>query len=127
MKERFITISEIKQLCIQNMLDEQVLDEADDILGDELAKLNRHSINCYTPSEIGKPFGLEGRDLNSFLADQGIICKIHGQWTIAPKYLHMGLTAYRYRYIHGSDGRRRLKSRLVWTEKGRGFILDMIR
>ena len=127
MKKRFITISEIKQLSIKNMSDEQVLDEADDILGDELNKLNRDSINCYTPTEIGKPFGLKGNDLNSFLADKGIIQKLSGQWVLSPKYLHLGLATYRYRYVHGRDGRRRLKSRLVWTEKGRDFILDMIR
>ena len=53
--------------------DEEVLNEADDILGDELAKLNRYSRYCYTPTEIGKSFGIEGRDLNSFLADRGVI------------------------------------------------------
>ena len=53
--------------------DKEVLDEADDILGDELAKLNRYSRYCYTPTEIGKSFGIEGRDLNSFLADRGVI------------------------------------------------------
>ena len=47
--------------------DEEVLDEADDILGEELEELNKYSKFCYTPSEIGKPFGLEGRDLNSSL------------------------------------------------------------
>ena len=127
MKKRIITISEIKQLCIKNMSEEEVLDEADDILGEELAELNRNSKYCYTTSELGKPFGLEGRDLNSFLADKGIIQKMSGQWVLSPKYLHLGLVAYRYRYVHGRDGRRRLVSRLVWTEKGRGFILDMIR
>lgn len=127
MKTRVISISEIRSLCIKNTADERLLDEADDILGDELAKLNRDSIHCYTPTEIGKPFGLEGNDLNSFLADKGIIKKISGQWMLAPKYLHLGLTAYRYRYIHGRNGRRMLKSRLVWTEKGRDFILNLIK
>ena len=41
--------------------DEEVLNEADDILGDELAKLNRYSRYCFTPTEIGKSFGIEGR------------------------------------------------------------------
>jgi hypothetical protein len=170
MKERIITISEIKTLCIKNSIennsepnltpeeldrrealewerwkarwsqiecpkepmllgvsDEEVLDEADDILGEELVKLNRYSKNCYTPTEIGKPFGLEGSDLNSFLADQGIIRRASGQWILTPKYRNRGLTANRYRYVHGLDGRRKLKSRLVWTEKGRGFILDLIK
>ena len=106
--------------------DEEVLDEADDILGEELAELNRNSRFCYTPTEIGKPFGLDGRDLNSFLCDKGVIRWARGQWRLTPKYLHLDLTEDRYRYIHGADGRRKLVSHLVWTEKGREFVLGLI-
>ena len=107
--------------------DEEVLDEADSILGEELDVLNRHSDCCYTPSEIGKPFGLDGRDLNSFLADKGIITWARGQWQLTRKYLHKGLTENRCFYYHGRNGQRKMQSRLVWTEKGREFILDIIR
>jgi len=106
--------------------DEEVLDEADDILGDELARLNRNSRFCYTPTEVGKPFGLEGRDLNSFLCDRGIIRWARGQWRLTQKYLHMDLTEDRYNYVHAHDGHRKLISSLVWTEKGRQFIMDII-
>ena len=107
--------------------DEEVLDEADDILGDELARLNRYSRFCYTPTEIGKPFGMEGRDLNSFLCDRGIIRWARGQWRLTQKYLHQDLTGDRYNYVHALDGHRKLVSSLVWTEKGRQFILDILR
>ena len=128
--------------------DKEVLDEADDILGDELAKLNRYSRYCYTPTEIGKSFGIEGRDLNSFLADRGveigksfgiegrdlnsfladrgIIRWSGGRWRLNRKYMHLELTEERYRYVHGEDGRRQLRSSLVWTEKGRQFIGGLI-
>ena len=106
--------------------DEEVLDEADDILGEELDELNAASDRCYTPTDIGKPFGLEGRDLNSFLADRGIIHWAKGQWQLTKQYLHKGLTENRCFYYHGRNGRRKLESRLVWTEKGRQFVLDMI-
>ena len=116
-------IQEIRLLAC----DEEVLDEADDILGEELEKLNRESRFCYTPTEIGKVFGMDGSDLNSFLADQKIIRWARGQWQLTQKYLHRELTANRYSYVHGRDGRRKLVSRLVWTEKGREFIMDMIK
>ena len=116
-------IQEIRLLAC----DEEVLDEADDILGEELEELNRESRYCYTPTEIGKAFGLDGRDLNSFLAAQKIIRWARGQWQLTQKYLHRELTANRYSYVHGRDGRRKLVSRLVWTEKGREFIMDMIK
>ena len=107
--------------------DEEVLDAADEILGFELDELNQQSDHCYTPTEIGKVFGMDGRDLNSFLSDQKIIRWARGQWQLTQKYLHRELTANRYSYVHGRDGRRKLVSRLVWTEKGREFIMDMIK
>ena len=129
-EERLMEIQKPKQKIQEIRLlacDEEVLDEADDILGEELEELNRESRYCYTPTEIGKAFGLDGRDLNSFLSDQKIIRWARGQWQLTPKYLHRELTANRYSYVHGRDGRRKLVSRLVWTEKGREFIMDMIK
>ena len=129
-EERLMEIQQPKQKIQEIRLlacDEEVLDEADDILGEELEKLNRESRFCYTPTEIGKVFGMDGRDLNSFLSDQKIIRWARGQWQLTQKYLHRELTANRYSYVHGRDGRRKLVSRLVWTEKGREFIMDMIR
>ena len=129
-EERLMEIQKPKQKIQEIRLlacDEEVLEEADDILGEELEKLNRESRFCYTPTEIGKAFGLDGRDLNSFLSDQKIIRWARGQWQLTQKYLHRELTANRYSYVHGRDGRRKLVSRLVWTEKGREFIMDMIK
>ena len=129
-EERLMEIQKPKQKIQEIRLlacDEEVLDEADDILGEELEKLNRESRFCYTPTEIGKVFGMDGRDLNSFLSDQKIIRWARGQWQLTQKYLHHELTANRYSYVHGRDGRRKLVSRLVWTEKGREFIMDMIK
>ena len=129
-EERMMEMQQPKQKIQEIRLlacDEEILDEADDILGEELEKLNRESRFCYTPTEIGKVFGMDGRDLNSFLSDQKIIRWARGQWQLTQKYLHRELTANRYSYVHGRDGRRKLVSRLVWTEKGREFIMDMIK
>ena len=106
--------------------DEEILDEADDILGDELAKLNRYSKYCYTATEIAKHFGMDGSDLNSFLADKDIIRWARGQWRLTQKYKNLELTEDRFKYVHGQDGRRKLVSYLVWTKKGRKFVLDLI-
>ena len=107
--------------------DEEVLDAADEILGFELDELNLQSDHCYTPTEIGKVFGIEGRDLNSFLADQGIIRWARGQWQLTPKYQHRGYTENRCFFYHSRKGRRKMESRLVWTEKGREFLMELIK
>ena len=126
--------------------EEAILDEADDIIGEELDELNQRSDDCYTPTEIGKPFGLDARDLNSFLCDQGIIQWAKGQWMPTRKFMNQGLTENRsfvihgrngHRrtvsrlnrsfVIHGRNGHRRTVSRLVWTAKGRDFIMNIIK
>ena len=107
--------------------EEAILDEADDIIGEELDELNQRSDDCYTPTEIGKPFGLDARDLNSFLCDQGIIQWAKGQWMPTRKFMNQGLTENRSFVIHGRNGHRRTVSRLVWTAKGRDFIMNIIK
>ena len=114
-------------IALLGCTEEEILDEADDIIGEELDELNQRSDDCYTPSEIGKPFGLEGRDLNSFLCDLGIIQWAKGQWMPTRKFMNQGLTENRSVVIHGRNGRRRTVSRLVWTAKGRDFIMNIIK
>ena len=92
----------------------------------QLEELNRDSDDCYTPTDIGAPFGLEGRDLNSFLCDKGVIHWSKGQWRLTPKFMHQGLTEDRSFIYHGRNGHRKTQSRLVWTEKGRDFVLGLI-
>lgn len=107
--------------------DEEVLDAADMILAEKLERMNRHSKFCYTATEIAKTFGMEAPDLNSFLQDQGVIQKVHGHWQLTKNFQHMDLTAKRWKFEHDHDGRRRMKSTLVWTDRGRKFILDLAR
>ena len=125
-KARWSQIERPQGQRLLGVSDEEILDEADDIIGDELDELNRASDGCYSPTEIGKPFGLEGRDLNSFLCDKGVIRWSKGQWRLTPKYLHQGLTEDRSFIYHGRNGHRKTQSRLVWTEKGRDFVLGLI-
>ncbi|MBR4729266.1 MAG: hypothetical protein IK075_03290 [Prevotella sp.] len=53
--------------------EKEVLNQADEIIADRLEELNRKSRYCFTPTEIGRQFGVKGNDLNSFLKDRGII------------------------------------------------------
>ena len=69
----------------------------------------------------------EARDLNSFLCDQGIIQWAKGQWMPTRKFMNQGLTENRSFVIHGRNGHRRTVSRLVWTAKGRDFIMNIIK
>ena len=103
-----------------------MLREADEIIADELDELNRKSRYCYTPTEIARKYGMDGNDLNSFLKDRGIIKKSNGCFHLTRKYQNQGLEAYRHTVSYDRNGRRKMNRKLVWTEKGRLFLMDLI-
>ena len=124
--EKLRVKSEKRGVLLLGCSDEEILEEADDIIGEELQELNKYTANCYSPTDIGKVYGMDGRDLNSFLCDIGIIRWTHGQWMLTPKYRNQGLTETKSFIYHGNNGRRKTQSRLVWTEKGREFVIGLI-
>ena len=124
--EKLRVKSENRGMLLLGCSDEEILEEADDIIGEELQELNKYTANCYSPTDIGKVYGMDGRDLNSFLCDIGIIRWTHGQWMLTPKYRNQGLTETKSFIYHGNNGRRKTQSRLVWTEKGREFVIGLI-
>jgi hypothetical protein len=125
--EKLRVKSEKRGMLLLGCSDEEILEEADDIIGEELQELNKYTANCYSPTDIGKVYGMDGRDLNSFLCDIGIIRWTHGQWMLTPKYRNQGLTETKSFIYHGNNGRRKTQSRLVWTEKGREFVIGQIK
>ena len=106
--------------------EEEVLNQANEIIAERLKELNRKSRFCYQPSEIAKIQKMGTADLNSFLRDQGIIYKKQGCYHLTKKYKDMGLTEYQYSLKTDRQGHPRLKPKLVWTEAGKQFLDDWI-
>ena len=100
--EKLRVKSEKRGVLLLGCSDEEILEEADDIIGEELQELNKYTANCYSPTDIGKVYGMDGRDLNSFLTE-------------TKSFIY-----------HGNNGHRKTQSRLVWTEKGREFVIGLI-
>lgn len=79
-----------------------------------------------TITEISKELGLSGRALNSRLIDLGIIYKLGKSYVLYAKYQAMGLTKTRTStFIH--EGETMTSWQLVWTQKGKKFIHDLIK
>ena len=79
--------------CVRRLLatDEDVMNEAERIVGRTLTSNNQHADGCITTKDIGKVHHLEPRDLNSFLVDEGIQKWIRGQYRLTPEYEGRGL------------------------------------
>ena len=105
----------------------EVLLESEHIVADQLAVLNSESDGCLTVSQIAEVYNMRPEDLNSFLVDQDIQRKCGGRYRLLSPYEDMGLAQDRTIYYYSLEGKIKRKTYLVWTERGRDFIIDLIK
>ena len=105
---------------------QKVLHESEEIVGEQLDAVNEESDGCLTVSEIAAIFNMTAHDLNSFLVDKKIQRWKCGQYRLLPKYEGLGLTADRLNVSYSLKGKLKYETYLVWTEKGRDFIINLI-
>ena len=105
---------------------QEVLHESEEIVGEQLDEVNEESDGCLTVTEIAAIYNMTAHDLNSFLVDMKIQRWQCGQYRLLPKYEGLGLTADRLNVSYSLKGKLKYETYLVWTEKGRDFIVNLI-
>ncbi len=83
----------------------------------------------YTTKDIAKELHLTAQSLNRILESKGILQKSGSQWLVSSIYADKGfMTMKAYPYRDKSNPRRkRYNYVVVWTAKGREFIISIIR
>ena len=84
------------------------------------------SISCFTVTQIGKELNMTGHDLNLLLCQMGIQYVQSGQYLLYADYARQGLAKNRTFEYHNADGDLKTKTYLVWTERGRNFIHQLL-
>ena len=107
--------------------DDDVMNEAERIVGYTLQRENQGDNGCLTVTEIAEGLGMEARDLNSFLRDKGIQKWKRGQYRLTPQYEGLGLTHDRLFIYYSKDGKKKHQTYLVWTPQGLEFIRKLIK
>ena len=110
----------------QLVTDQDVMHEAERIVGHELTSDNKHADGCITITDIAKVVGMETKELNSFLKDQGVQRWSRGQFRLTENYEGRGLAQDRLFVYYGKDGKMKRSTYLVWTTKGAEMIEEMI-
>ena len=105
---------------------QEVLLESEHIVADQLAELNSESDGCFTVSQIAEVYNMRPEDLNSFLVDHDVQRKRGGRYRLLSPYEDQGLAQDRTIYYYSLEGKIKRRTYLVWTERGRDFIIDMI-
>ena len=95
------------------------------------------SVSCFTTTQVAKELGITAQELNRSLCSLHVQYYQSGQYMLYAEYAHMGLaksrTKYRAFMAPAGDGSKREVGRvvtstyLVWTEKGRKFIHDLVK
>ena len=119
---------QIAQKCVRKLLvtDEDVMNEAQRIIGRTIVSFNKNADGCITASDIAEAIGMEVKDLNSFLTDKKVQKWQRGQYRLTPQYEGLGLAQDRLFVYYSKDGKQKERTYLVWTPKGAEMINKMI-
>lgn len=84
------------------------------------------SISCFTVTQIGKELNMTGHDLNRLLCEMRIQYVQSGQYLLYADYARQGYAKNRTFECHTADGKLKTHTYLVWTERGRDFIHQLV-
>jgi len=85
------------------------------------------SMGCLTVTQIAKELGLVAHELNTLLCELGIQYKQSGQYLLYAPYVRQDLARNRTIEFYFSDGTLFTTTYLVWTERGRYFIHQLLK
>ena len=121
-RERMMTKG-IRKLLVT---DDDIMHEAERIVGRTLIANNQHADGCVTATDIATAIGIATNELNAWLTDMGIQAWRRGQFRLTPDYEGRGLAQDRLFIYYSKDGKQKERTYLVWTMKGAEMINEMI-
>ena len=105
---------------------EEIVERAFGIMQRTISRENLPADDCLSMAEVAKFFGLEAKDLTSFLRDKRIIRRQGSRYVLTDRYAGLGYDSTRVFHAFSLDGRPKVKPYLVWTPAGADFIKSMI-
>ena len=124
-------MSDLEIVCRALMIQKRQIEEKDKLIEvlqpradycDEVLD----SIDCMTMTQVAKGEGMTVHELTHLLLQKGIIYCQSGCYMLYAKYADKGLAAYRTHSHRDLFGSMRTNIYLVWTERGRKFIHEII-
>lgn len=118
----------IQQGAVRHLLvsDADVMTEAERIVTNTLVNSHRNADGCITMKEIAAQYGMDVKDMNSFLVDRGIQKWMRGQYRLTANYEGRGLAEDRLFIYYSKEGKQKKQTYLVWTLKGVDFINSLL-
>ena len=84
------------------------------------------SVSCFTTTQVAKGMGMTAQELNRMLCLRGIQYGQSGQYLLYADYARKGLAQNRTHTYRDLMGTIHTTSSLVWTERGKQFIYQLL-
>ena len=84
------------------------------------------SITCITTTQLAKELDMTAQELNRLLCEMHIQYWQSGQYLLYADYARQGYAKNRTHSHRGQDGMLRTNTYLVWTERGKHFIHQLL-
>ena len=92
----------------------------------DYAELVLDSVSCLTTTQVAKGMGMTANELNRILCQKHIQYGQSGQYLLYAPFARQGLAQNRTRSFRDLFGAVHTTSQLVWTERGKEFIYNLL-
>ena len=105
---------------------EEILKRSDAIFRQEIAEENEPACDCFTNTEIADMLRVDRKWMIAMLKREHVIIRVAGRYELQPPYDRKGYEMYRHYQGYGLKGDRKKDEYMVWTPKGRDFVIELI-
>jgi prophage antirepressor-like protein len=124
-------LSDLEIMCRAMMIMKKSIEQKEQLIADLQPKADYvdevlDSVDCLTMTQVAKGLGMTVHDLTTRLLQDGIIYLQSNQYMLYAPYARRGLAATRTHTHRDLFGTVHTHTYLVWTEKGKKFIHEII-
>ena len=111
-----------RDVCGRELSGEEILEQADIIVGRTLRMLNEPAEDTLTATQVAKTFNMTVWDFNHVLSDMGIQYRQGGRWNISDELQGRGYTAQRTHVSYSLKGEKKIHTYMTWTMAGLRYL-----
>ena len=124
-------LSDLEIMCRAMMIMKKSIEQKEQLIADLQPKADYvdevlDSVDCLTMTQVAKGLGMTVHDLTTRLLQDSIIYEQSGQYMLYAPFARRGLAATRTHTHRDLFGTVHTHTYLVWTEKGKKFIHEII-
>ena len=101
---------------------QEIVQMADEIIGEGLRQLNAGAEDTLTATQVAKTFNMTVFDFNCVLRDMGIQYRRHGRWNISDDLEDRDLVRYRTHVSYSLKGEKKVHTYMTWTISGLKYL-----